>query len=196
MYTVDASVWERLDQREPWPSRQSPIPWYLRDHALPICARMMLVEVAGAISRTRHAPVQAQAFAIAESCRMCVRVLDEGCALHALTLAAQHGLRGADAVYAAVAHEAGRTLVTLDNAHLTRLVNLITVCIPAVALAALTPPPQSPPSCLCIGTEKPDNRCSGGRPGRTHALRGAVKVFLLLFKINSLGCAGVARCGV
>ena len=45
---------------------------------------------------------------------------------------------------AAVAHEAGSTLVTLDNEHLMRLVNLMTVCTPAVALAALTPPPQSP----------------------------------------------------
>jgi predicted nucleic acid-binding protein len=70
-----------------------------------------------------------------------MRALDEGCALHAL--AAQHGLRGADAVYAAVAHEVGSTLVTLDNEHLTRLVNLITVYTPAVALAALTHPPQS-----------------------------------------------------
>jgi hypothetical protein len=35
-------------------------------------------------------------------------------------------------------------LVTLDKEHLTRLVNLITVCTPAVALAALSPPPPSP----------------------------------------------------
>ena len=91
--------------------------------------------------------MQAQAFAIALSRlpHVTVRVLDEVCALHALTLAAQHGLRGADAVYVAVAHEAGSTLVTLDNEHLTeRLVNLITVCTPAAAMAALTPPPQPP----------------------------------------------------
>jgi predicted nucleic acid-binding protein len=105
-----------------------------------------LVEVAGAISRTRQAPVQAQAFAIALSRlpHVTVRVLDEVCALYALTLAAQHGLRGADAVYAVVAHEAGSMLLTLDNEHLMRLMNLITVCTPAVALAALTSPPQPP----------------------------------------------------
>ena len=106
----------------------------------------VLVEVAGAISRTRQAPAQAQAFAMAlrRLPHVTVRVLDEGCALHALTLAAQHGLRGADAVYAAVAHEAGSTLVTLDYEHLMRLVPLITVCTPAVALAGLIPPPPSP----------------------------------------------------
>jgi predicted nucleic acid-binding protein len=90
--------------------------------------------------------VQAQAFATAlrRLPHVTVRVLDEVRALHALTLAAQHGLRGADAVYAAVAREARGTLVTLDNEHLTRLVNLMTVRTPAVALAALTPPPQHP----------------------------------------------------
>src|SRR5438093_13739411 len=146
MYTVDASVWvNAFDQREPGHLVSRQFLEVVRDQALPIIVpHLVLVEVAGAISRTRQAPVQAQAFAIALSRlpHVTVRVLDEVCALHALTLAAQHG--GADAVYAAVAHEAGSTLVTLDNEHLTRLVNLITVCTPAVALAALAPPPQSP----------------------------------------------------
>lgn len=74
-----------------------------------------------------------------------VRVLDEACALSALTLAAQKGLRGADAVYAAVAHDTGSTLVTLDNEHLTRLIDLLPVCTPAVALAALPSQPEIPP---------------------------------------------------
>lgn len=146
MYTVDASVWvNAFDQREPGHLVSRQFLEVLRDQALPIIVpNLVLVEVAGAISRTRQAPVQAQAFAIALSRLpyVTVRVLDEVCALHALTLAAQHGLRGADAVYAAVAHEVGSTLVTLDNEHLTRLINLITVCTPAVALAALTSPPQ------------------------------------------------------
>lgn len=148
MYTVDASVWvNAFDQREPGHLVSRQFLEVVRDHALPIIVpNLVLVEVAGAISRTRQTPVPAQAFAIALSRlpHVTVRALDEVCALHALTLAAQHGLRGADAVYAAVAHAAGSTLVTLDNEHLTRLVNLITVCTPAVALAALTPPPQSP----------------------------------------------------
>ena len=144
MYTVDASVWvNAFDQREPGPQVSRQCLEVLRSQALPIIVpNLVLVEVAGAISRTRRTSVQAQAFATALSRlpHVTVRVLDEVSALHALSLAAQHGLRGADAVYAAVAREAGSTLVTLDNEHLTRLVNLLTVCTPAVALAGLTPP--------------------------------------------------------
>ena len=148
MYTVDARVWvNAFDQREPGHLVSRQFLEVVRVQALPIIVpNVMLVEVAGAISRTRRAPAQAQAFATAlrRLPHVTVRVLDEGCALHALTLAAQHGLRGADAVYAAVAREAGSTLVTLDNEHLTRLVNLMMVCTPAVVLAGLSPPPPSP----------------------------------------------------
>src|SRR5262249_42996197 len=119
MYPVDASGWmNTFDQREPGHlvSRQ-----FLeggRGQAPPIIlADVPLGEVAGAISRTRQTPGQAQAFAMALSRlpHVTVRVLDEVCVLHALTLAAQHGLRGADAVYAAVAHEAGSTAEKPDN---------------------------------------------------------------------------------
>ena len=144
MYTVDASVWvSAFDQREPGHQVSRQFLEVVRGQAVPIIVpNLVLVEVAGAISRTRQAPEPAQAFALALSRlpHVTVRALDEGSALHALTLAARHGLRGADAVYATVAHEAGSTLVTLDNEHLTRLVNLITVCTPAVALATLIPP--------------------------------------------------------
>ena len=144
MYTVDASVWvNAFDQREPGHLVSRQFLEVLRSQALPIIVpNLALVEVAGAISRTRRASAQAQAFATALSRlpHVTVRVLDEACALHALTLAAQHGLRGADAVCAAVAYEAESTLGTLDNEHLTRLINLMTVCTPAVALAALIPP--------------------------------------------------------
>jgi predicted nucleic acid-binding protein len=145
MYTVDASVWvNAFDQREAGHLVSRQFLEVVRDRAIPVIVpNLVLVQIAGAISRTRHAPWQAQAFATALSRlpHVTVRALDEQCVLHALTLVAQHGLRGADAVYAAVAHETGSTLVTLDNEHLTRLVTLIRVCTPAVALATHTPPP-------------------------------------------------------
>ena len=145
MYTVDASVWvNAFDQREPGHRASRQFLEIVRSQALPIIVpNLVLAEVAGAISRTRRTPAQAQAFAIALSRlpHVTVRALDEVGAIQALTLAAQHGLRGADAVYAAVAHDAGSSLVTLDNEHLTRLVDLLTVCTPTVALAALTPQP-------------------------------------------------------
>ncbi|HYU34641.1 MAG TPA: type II toxin-antitoxin system VapC family toxin [Thermoanaerobaculia bacterium] len=145
MYTVDASVWvNAFDRREPGHLISRQFLEVVQRQALPIVVpNLVLAEVAGAIGRTRRTPVQAQEFAVALSRlpHVTVRVLDEVCALHALTLAAQQGLRGADAVYAAVAHDAGTTLVTLDNEHLTRLVNLLPVCTPAVALAALPSQP-------------------------------------------------------
>jgi predicted nucleic acid-binding protein len=111
MYTVDASVWvNAFAQREPGHHVSRQFLEMLRDQALPIIVpNLVLVEVPGAISRTRQAPMQAQGFATALSRlpHVTVRVLDAGCALHALTLAPQHGRRGADAVYAAVAREAG-----------------------------------------------------------------------------------------
>ena len=53
----------------------------------------------------------------------------------AADIAAQHRLRGSDAVYAAVALRFGATLVTLDREHLTRLNTLLPVRTPAQALA-------------------------------------------------------------
>jgi predicted nucleic acid-binding protein len=82
MYTVDASVWvNAFDQREPGHLVSRQFLEVLRDQALPIIVpNLVLVEVAGAISRTRHAPVQAQAFATALSRlpHVTVRVLGEG----------------------------------------------------------------------------------------------------------------------
>ena len=60
----------------------------------------------------------------------------------ALELAAQHGLRGADAVYAVVAQRAACTLISLDNEHLTRLPDIVRVQTPEEALAELSPPPR------------------------------------------------------
>jgi predicted nucleic acid-binding protein len=60
----------------------------------------------------------------------------------ALPLAAQHRLRGADAVYAAVALAYTTTLISLDNEHLNRLSGIVSVLTPAQALAQIraTPP--------------------------------------------------------
>lgn len=141
MFTVDASVWvNAFDQREPGHQVSRQFLEVVQRQALPVIVpNLVLAEVAGAIGRTRREPAQAQGFAMALSRlpHVTVRALDEECARQALTLAAQNGLRGADAVYAAVAHGAGSTLVTLDREHLTRLVNLLPVCTPAVALESL-----------------------------------------------------------
>jgi hypothetical protein len=56
-------------------------------------------------------------------------------------------LRGADAVYAAVAQQAGCTLISLDHEHLTRLGSIVVVRTPAAALTDLVPP-TSPSSAV------------------------------------------------
>jgi len=146
MYTIDASVWVNgFDQREPGHviSRQFLDLLSVRATSI-VVPNLVLAEVAGAISRTRHNPAQAEAFATALSRlpNVTLRLLDDALAHQALVLAAQHGLRGADAVYAAVAVQSGCILISLDNEHLTRLVHIVTVRTPAAALADLTPGTQ------------------------------------------------------
>jgi predicted nucleic acid-binding protein len=110
---------------------------------------LVLAEVAGAISRTRHDPVRAEAFAttLGRLPNVTVVALDEALGDQARALAAQHGLRGADAVYAAVAQQAGCTLISLDQEHLTRLGSIVIVRTPAAVLAELVPP-TSPSSAV------------------------------------------------
>lgn len=71
MYTVDASVWvNAFDGREPGHAISRQCLDLLRVQALPIVVpNLVLVEVAGAISRTRHDPAQAQTFATMSSVR-------------------------------------------------------------------------------------------------------------------------------
>lgn len=146
MYTVDASVWVNgFDQRESGHETSRQVLELLRAQAIPIFEPMLvLAEVAGAISRTRQDPARAEAFAITlgQLPNVTILPLDEALGQQALALAAQHGLRGADAVYAAVAQQAGCTLISLDHEHLTRLAGLISVQTPAVALAELSVAPD------------------------------------------------------
>jgi predicted nucleic acid-binding protein len=96
---------------------------------------LVLAEVAGAISWTRQDPARAQAFATAlgQLPNVTIGSLDMVLGQQALELAAQHGLRGADAVYAAVARHATYTLISLDNEHLTRLTDIVRVQTPEEA---------------------------------------------------------------
>jgi ABC-type sulfate transport system permease subunit len=73
----------------------------------------VLAEVAGAISRTRQDPARAQAFAtvLGQLPNVTVVPLDMVLGQQALELAAQHGLRGTDAVYEAVAQPFSTTPV-------------------------------------------------------------------------------------
>ena len=100
MYTVDASVWVNgFDQRESGHETSRQVLEFLRAQRILIIEPILVVaEVAGAISRTRQDPAQAEAFAIAlgQLPNVTILPLDEALGQQALALAAQHGLRGAD----------------------------------------------------------------------------------------------------
>ncbi len=92
------------------------------------------VEVAGAIARTRGEALARQMSGALLALPLIRWVsLDESIAARALTLAADHRLRGADAVYAAVALAHGCSLVSLDHEHLTRLTSVVPTMTPAAA---------------------------------------------------------------
>lgn len=142
MYTVDASVWvNSFDKRESGHEMSRRFLDLLREQKLSVTVpNLVLVEVAGAISRTRSDPAQATAFAtsLLRLANVSFIPLDSLHAQLAQDLAAKHGLRGADAVYAAVAKQTSTTLVTLDNEHLMRLDGIATTCTPKAIVDELT----------------------------------------------------------
>ncbi len=141
MYTVDASVWiNGFDRSEAGHEISRQFLELLHSQADPVfLPNLACVEVAGAIARTRGASERAQEFATALSRlpNVTLLALDDELAGQAQALAADHALRGADAVYAAVALSSGCTLVSLDREHLTRLNGVVAVSTPAAILDAV-----------------------------------------------------------
>lgn len=96
-----------------------------------------LVEVAAGIVR-RTADVQLAQDALRLLLAMPgaeFHVLDVPAALDAAGVASALRVRAGDAVYAAVAHKAGSTLVTLDQELLARSAPLVDACTPAAWIA-------------------------------------------------------------
>jgi len=148
MYTIDASVWVNgFDSREDGYDISRRLLRLLSDRRIPVVVpSLVLAEVAGAVTRTRAVPTQAMAFAatIATLPHVKLLSLDDAMAHEAAALAAQHALRGADAVYAAAALHGGCALVTLDDEQLRRLKGVVNAITPAVALATLAPTQAQP----------------------------------------------------
>jgi predicted nucleic acid-binding protein len=102
-----------------------------------IVPTLLLVEVAGVINRTRGDAALGSRYA--EAMRQLPFIqwvaLDEAMAVRASALAATRALRGADAVYAAVAVAYGCELISLDREHLTRLPPVLRTSTPAEVIA-------------------------------------------------------------
>lgn len=139
MYTVDASIFiSAFNPREPGYAESQALLKRMQDTAKPIAVpTLLLPEVAAAIGRGQGDPALARRFAAAlkQLPHVIWVPLDSVLADHAADLAAQHRLRGSDAVYAAVAARFGSTLVTLDKQQRERVSGVVVTRTPTEALA-------------------------------------------------------------
>jgi predicted nucleic acid-binding protein len=141
MFTVDTSVYVNAIHSAEQGSSDSELflkrvfqrPWPVFSPTL------LLVEMATAIARVFDDT--GRGLAMAQAARdlpgQIWVPLEESLADEAARLGAEHRLRGADAIYAAVANRYGATLVTRDHQQLERLGSALPVITPSVALTHL-----------------------------------------------------------
>ena len=143
-YTIDASVFlNAFNPAEAGHAESHQLLALLQAQALPIMVpTLVLPEVAATISRVRGDAKLARTFAnqLSRLPNVMLITLDHQLAQQAAEAAAQHRLRGSDAVYAAVALRFGAVLVTLDREQHYRVTAVLTSYYPAEALAALSAP--------------------------------------------------------
>lgn len=125
MYTIDASVHvSALNPAEMGSEGSQAFLALVQRQDIPLfCPTLLLVEVAAAVARALGDARRAAALAVVLRGwpNQTLVPLDEPLAGRAASLAATALLRGADAVYAAVAQQYDTTLVTLDRQQLERL---------------------------------------------------------------------------
>ena len=140
-YTVDASVFlNAFNPSEAGHAASHRFLEYLRSEAIPtIAPTLLLPEVAATIKRGRGDERLAREFAAAlvHLPHLVFVPLDQALAQKAAEVAARHGLRGSDAVYATVAMRFGSALVTLDRDQRERVGAVIRAYTPSLALADL-----------------------------------------------------------
>ena len=141
MYTLDASVHiNALNVTEPGSAAsQACLQQLLAQRQAIFSPTLLLVELAAAAARALNDA------ALALELTQAVRglpgqvwvSLDDALAAEAAQLGAEARLRGADAVYAAVARRYGATLITRDRQQLERLAALVSVMTPEDVVAML-----------------------------------------------------------
>jgi predicted nucleic acid-binding protein len=143
-YTIDASVFlNAFNPAEAGHAESHQLLALLQAQALPIMIpTLVLPEVAATISRVHGDARLAHMFAdqLSRLPHVMLITLDQLLAQQAAEAAAQHRLRGSDAVYAAVALRFSAVLVTLDREQHDRVTAVLTSYYPAEALAALSAP--------------------------------------------------------
>jgi len=142
VYTVDASVF--LNAFNPYESGHEESYRFLariRGEPAPIVVpTLLLPEVAAAVARGREDATLAREFAatLGQLSNVVLIPLDAALAQEAVNMAAQHRLRGSDAVYVAVAQRFGSVLVTRDREQRERIGALLMARTPAEALPGET----------------------------------------------------------
>ena len=102
------------------------------------CPMLLLPEVAASLARrTDNAEVgQNSIYWVTQFPTMSLLMLDMVRTLQASQIAAMYRLRGADAIYVAIAQEFGTTLITWDREMLTRGLSAVSIMTPTDWLAA------------------------------------------------------------
>jgi predicted nucleic acid-binding protein len=138
-YTIDASVF--LNAFNPYEAGHEDSRHLLslmQERGTPIVApTLLLPEVAAVVGRGRGDADLAHRFvaALRQLPHLILVPLDETLAQQAADVAAQHRLRGSDAVYVAVALRFGSTLVSLDREQRERVSAVVSAQRPAEALS-------------------------------------------------------------
>lgn len=129
--TIDASVFvNAFSPLEPGSDESLGFISRLKQQNTPIIVPVLVLpEIVAALSRRQGNPESA--FRLAQEIRSFPAItfitVDENLANLAMDIAANHRLRGSDAVYAAVALRFGTELITLDKEQLERLPKVLSV---------------------------------------------------------------------
>jgi predicted nucleic acid-binding protein len=131
---TDASVWvARLTPQEP--KHDVCVGWWRDFDATSgriIAPVLLLAEVGGAISRRTGKPALAQRVVqtLLDTPELTFVPMDRELGEHAAAMAANLGLRGADAIYVALAHRLNLPLLSLDEEHTTKAGRTVQVLQP------------------------------------------------------------------
>lgn len=132
--TIDASVFvSAFTPTEPAYQASKSFMLQVREQLIPIIVPVLVLpEISAALSRGQGKPDLGKAFVeeLHNFPNTTFIDVDESIADLAVDIAADHRLRGSDAIYAAVALRFGTELVTLDREQLDRLPKLLSVRSP------------------------------------------------------------------
>lgn len=141
MYTLDANIFVR-DASPGDPEHaacHALVARLYQSSTMIVLPNLVLAEIAGALSRSFRDPIRARLEVDLLRDLHTIRLipLDDALAQEAAELAADRALRGADAVYVAVARRHGCALVSLDREQRERAAPVVRALTPAEALAEL-----------------------------------------------------------